>query len=216
MRRIETRARPPTGELALKESVHPLVEFPARPRDLRLRDLAHPRRLHQAVDLARAHPVRYAACTTATNACSDAFLDSRNDGKQVPGPQQQDRKLHRSDARPELALTVPLALMDSLESAIAKPSSAALSRLQLHQPLPDVLAELSQEISVGVLLSKLQQCHFVVGHRGVPQQAGRLATITLRRPGVAAHPPPRVTPLSGTLPAEIACPQSVYRSARIQ
>ena len=44
---------------------------------------------------------------------------------------------------------------------------ATLLRLQLHQPPRHVLPRLPRNIPVGVLLSEFQQCHPVVGHRGV-------------------------------------------------
>ena len=75
--------------------------------------------------------------TTESNSPTSAFRDPR---------------LHRADARLDLALAVAVSMIDPLGASFVKTGSAALLRLQLHQSLQDVLP-LSKKISVGVLLS---------------------------------------------------------------
>ena len=89
------------------------------------------------------------------------------DGRGLPRSPRCPHGQGRARA-PVEEFAVPVALIDPLGASFMKTCPATLLRPQLHQPLHHVLPRLPRKIPVGVLLSEFQQCHPVVGHRGVP------------------------------------------------
>ena len=65
------------------------------------------------------------------------------------------------------ARRLPVSLIDPLGASLVNTGSAAPLCLDLHQPLQHVLPQLPEKVPVRMLLSEFQECHAVVGHRGV-------------------------------------------------
>jgi hypothetical protein len=179
--RIDPQVGPVAFDRTSKESLHPLIDLLAKPRDLALGDAAHPHRLNEIVD------------RTGGDALHVSLLHHRGErllghSARLPEAGEVAAPAQLGDAqfdRPGAGLPIPLAVAVALDKALRALLAVAGTRygfdFQLHQPLGCKSDHLAQQIGVGGLLQKGAEVHHLVGHRWFLESGWCSATRPYRR-----------------------------------
>src|SRR5262249_30109174 len=164
-----SRVNPQIGPIPLdrtsQERLHLLVDLGAEPADLALGDPAHPHRLHQIIDRAGRHAVHVSLLDHGGERLlrhAPRLQEAREVGALA---QLRDAQLDSAGARLPAAVTVPVALGETLGALLAVGRPGQALDFELHQPLGRKADHLTQKIGIRRLLHERAQVHHLVGHR---------------------------------------------------
>ena len=132
--RIEPQIWPLALDGTLQEGIHPLVDLRAQPRHLALGDARHTHGLDQLTHRARRHTL-HVGLTKAFSAAVSARLARLQEGWEVAAlPELRDARVQRAGTRLPAPLAVPVAVVDTLRTPLARSGGAAVLDAD-HAPL---------------------------------------------------------------------------------
>ncbi len=145
----------------------PSAPILAQRRDLRLGDAGHSERLDKVIDLARRHTLDPGFLDDGGE-CLLRRLARLQEGREVGAlAQLGDLQVQRAEPGIQLTRARAVAVGGARVAALMPGGADQRLDLEVHQPVQRVLGDGAQEIAIRALLDLLDQCHSVVGHRGV-------------------------------------------------
>ena len=153
--RVEPEIRPLAGERALQEGVHPLVDVLAQLGHRRLRDAAHPHRLHQLVDPARTDAGDPSLLDDADQRLLHRLAGFEEAGEVGAGAQLRDLEVERAQPGIQAAVAVAVAPGAALAGSLVAAGADEAVDIGLHEDLQHAFSDAAQEIAVSGLRHQL-------------------------------------------------------------